>query len=400
MEEQGRPNLSLGEPPVGLRKKNGQSKWWFIGLILLQAAILIVVLPWGGGPDLSGTSRDGIGYAPELKETAMRLEDRGLKAGAARAWERFVDHSPASAERNKLLYRAGKLYFESGEYERAADAFVRAEVAGGDDPELEKLIAPKMVECLRRLGLYGEVGRELSRRVEVGGEETGRGRVLATFAGETFTEADLDRLIEQRVDRLLAMRGGSGQARARMLAERRTPDRKKALFQEILQTQLFTRRARELALDREEDFIEAREFLEESLLAERFLKEALQKIQPTEIDLKAFHGAYPDRYVDEESGKSLDFETARERVFEDYIRTKQREIMEKLAGDLMARYEVKILALPGEHQDADSDTPSEPAGMEKDGAKTDHAASPKDDPEKNPPENDTPDEKTGKESCS
>lgn len=63
--------------------------------------------------------------------------------------------------------------------------------------------------CLRRLGLYGEVGRELSRRVESGAEGVKKGNVLATLAGEELTEADLDRMIQRRVEQILSLQGAN-----------------------------------------------------------------------------------------------------------------------------------------------------------------------------------------------
>jgi hypothetical protein len=68
------------------------------------------------------------------------------------------------------------------------------------------------------------------------------------------------------------------------------------LLQELLQRELFTRRARELKLDREEAYLRARRTVEEDLLAKLFQDRELGKIQPTAVDLEAFHKAHPERY--------------------------------------------------------------------------------------------------------
>jgi hypothetical protein len=102
------------------------------------------------------------------------------------------------------------LFLQAEQFDRAAAALLRCEQAAEDDPALRKKVGPELVTCLRRLGLYGEVGRELSRRVEAGAEDVQQGKVLATLGGEPLTEADLDRLIERRVDQMLAMQGATG----------------------------------------------------------------------------------------------------------------------------------------------------------------------------------------------
>ena len=99
---------------------------------------------------------------------------------------------------------------QAEEFDRAAAAFVRSEQAAGGDA-LRRNIAPHLMTCLRRLGLYGEVGRELSRQVEVGAEKQERGQVLATLDGEPITDSDLDRMIERRVDQMLSMQEAAGQ---------------------------------------------------------------------------------------------------------------------------------------------------------------------------------------------
>ena len=83
-----------------------------------------------------------------------------------------------------MLYRVGGLLMDAEDFSGAVTALVEAEQLVSDDDELKSKLGPKIVECLRRLGRYGEVGRELSRQVEVGSGDTAQGNVLATLAGE------------------------------------------------------------------------------------------------------------------------------------------------------------------------------------------------------------------------
>jgi len=176
--------------------------------------------------------------------------------------------------------------------------------------DLRAKIAPRIVECLNRLGRYGEMGRELSRRVEVGGkdqaEKKGAKKVLATITGQALTEADLDRMIERRVDHLLALQGGGdAQQRQAILQQMSAPAARRQILQELLKTELFCRRARETGMDREDGFREARDQMVQSLLADRFLMRELEKIRPTEVDLESYFKANQSQYETPESLRAV-----------------------------------------------------------------------------------------------
>jgi hypothetical protein len=352
MTEEEKPKLTLGEAPKGLKAKTANNtKGLLITVVLLQMAAIAILLI--GRPDEGGSIGAtilGKAGADDLKTLAMELEERSLDRQSARAWERYLESRPDAEDRPQILYRIGKLYMNAEDYEQAAVALVRADLAAGDDQELSGRTGPKMVECLRKLGLHGEVSRELSRRVELGGEDTSGGRVLATLAGESITEADLDRLIERRVDQMLAVQGlpDSESARQALIDQLRSPSMIGQIFQEMLQTELFSRRAREMKLHEEESFLEAREFLLQQLLASRFMNGHLEKIQPTAVDLEAYYQAFKENYRDGESEEIPPLDQISDRVLQDYVARKQKELAEKLFGDLTVRYDVKILAMPGQ----------------------------------------------------
>ena len=297
------PKLSLGKPPGSLGGKfKGVSHRWFWLLVALQVAILVLVLTPAGdrrwpqdslAPDLD-----------QLKTLAQNLEEQNLDAQAAKAWQDYLQAAPNEPDRAEILYRAGKLYMQAEEFDEAAAALVQAKMAAGDDRrEIRNKIGQKLVECLRRLGLHGPAQRETTRLVEVGAEDLGRGRVLATVDGEPITEADLDRMVEHRVDQLMAMTGASGnfQQRDAMLEQLSTPEMRQQTLEQLLQRRLLCRRARELKLDEEEEFRRARTAMTEDLLGQRLLARELAKIQPTRVDLEAFYKTHEDRYREQES---------------------------------------------------------------------------------------------------
>ena len=309
MTDQERPNLSLGEPPDGLKHSLGSSAGhWPMVILLLQLAVLgcVAVLLMRPATTSAPSGAHGAVSPDLLRGTAMGLEERGLDEEAARAWLDYLDaEGRADAEIDEsaqIIYRAGKLFMQAQRFDKAAATLVRAELAAEGDKDLKALIGPKLVECLRRLGRYGEVGRELARQVKAGGEETGRGKVLATMAGETITEADLDRLVERRIDNMLEMQGAAHDATAReaILRQFSNPQVRQQLLQEILQSEVFCRRAREVGLDQREEYIKARDQLVESFLASRFLAQQLKTIRPTDVDLESYYQAHRKQYEEPE----------------------------------------------------------------------------------------------------
>jgi len=309
VSEDSKPQLDLGTPPGKLKNRGtggvGKAIWI---LMLLQVVTLACLIAASSGLRDGVSSDAGKANGEDWRAVAMQLEDKSLAGQAAHAWEEYLKHSPRADDRAEILYHIGKLYLEAEEYGPAAAAFVRCEEAAGDDALTQK-IGPHLITCLRRLGLYGEVGRELSRRVETGGEDAGKGQVLATLAGEAVTEADLDRMIEQRVDQMLAMQGAAGdeQTRQMLLKQFQSPQMRDRLFQELLQRELFTRRARELKLDRDEEFVRARQVMEEDMLARRFQDRELGRIQPTDVDLQAFYKAHEEQYEHPETLQAVSF---------------------------------------------------------------------------------------------
>ena len=310
MSEENKPQLSLGTPPGKLKGQAvgsiGKLVWLLVGLQILTIAGLFAALLRTNGDITTGAAKS---TGEDLRAVAMELEDKSLAGQSARAWEKYLDQSPVVEDRAEILYRVGKLYLQAEEYGPAATAFVRCEQAAGDNEGLKQKIGTQLVTCLRRMGLYGEVGRELSRRVEAGGDDVGRGKTLATLAGESLTDADLDRMIEQRVDQMLAMQGAAGdeQTRQMLLKQFAAPQMRERLFQELLQRELFTRRARELKLDQDEDFVRGRQAMEEDLLAGRFQDDQLSTIRPTDVDLQAYYNAHQDEYQEPESAEAAFF---------------------------------------------------------------------------------------------
>ncbi len=308
MTDEPKTDLNLGEPP-GRLKSNGQTSApvWALAFFSLQIVILVCVA-FSLVRSKEQPLRDEQGVSAEsLKAVALELENKSLPGQSAEAWENYLAAAPNTDARAEILYRIGQQYLKAEQYGDAAAAFVRCEQEGLDDESLKAKLGEHMITCLRRLGRYGEVARELSRRVEVGGDEVKQGRVLATLAGEPLTEADLDRMIERRVDTELSAQGGTiDQSRRKQLIQFYSrPESRQQLLQEMLRIQLFTRRARELKLDRSEQYLAMRDSIVETILANQFQTQLLQKIQPTDVDLEGFYKANTSQYQRPESVQAI-----------------------------------------------------------------------------------------------
>ncbi len=295
MTDTTQPRLELGPPPDSLtpRERRRLSVGALGGvLVVLQVTLLVWLMFFSersAEPSLSETAR-------EWRETALQLEERRLHAGAADAWVQSLSLSPESDERSAIWYRVGDLRRRSEDWSAAASAFVQAEVGLKESDPLRARIGPALIDCLRRLGLEGEVGRELAKRA--GGEPSTGEVVVARFAGEALTEADLDRLIERDVDRRIAALGPSATVdRQLWLEQRRTADSRRQFLEQWLEVELFGRRARELGIDRDPDYRAALELLQSQLLANRYLEQELKIIEPTRIDLEAHYQANASRWA-------------------------------------------------------------------------------------------------------
>ena len=168
-----RPQLSLGPPSEALQKKLRNVA---AGLAAVDRVAQLGRCGLSGGAAAAAPAHPPQGL-PALPRRARptnsrlwppQLEDKSLDAEAARAWEAYLAADPQCAERAEICYRIGRLHMQAEQFGPAAAALVRAEQAAGDDKDLKAKIGPRIVECLNRLGRYGEVGRELSRRVEAG----------------------------------------------------------------------------------------------------------------------------------------------------------------------------------------------------------------------------------------
>jgi len=290
-QRNGQPQLDLGKPVGKLAKASRPPGGrLLLVVVVLQIAVIVLLFVKPAAIATGGAAPD----RDTLRAIALDLEERGLHGEAASQWDLYLGAIPEGAEEARVLYRMGDLFFKARLFEKAAAAWIRAERSPGCDDALKETIGPKMVDCLRQIGLVGEVGRELARRTNAVGDAPSGSPVLATLGGEPFTESDLDRLIGFRVDRMLALQGaaGDGAMRQALVGQMSDPKVRQQVFSEIMRTELLSRRARDLDLGDGEEFKNALALAEQELLAAMLLEQELGKISSTPVDVEAYFNAH------------------------------------------------------------------------------------------------------------
>jgi parvulin-like peptidyl-prolyl isomerase len=305
------PRLDVAPPASMARAGHGRSRGGWMALLLLLVIALEAVLLWAvlgehGRRTPQGKAASGPSDSPDLlRAQALRLEEMGVAAEAARAWERYLDSGAGGArdERALVRYRAGKLWQEAGEFGAALAAYVRAEKEGLADEDARKAVGPRVVDCLRALGRYGAIRSELGRRTGGRPEEEDAGPVVASFAGEKLTRARFERIVEAEIETMLEPYAASldeetlAREKERLAKTYRDPEQAARILKDVVLKELLVRRARELGLDRDEGFREKLGDVENLLLAKTLRdREVEAGLKPTPSDIEGYYAAHREAY--------------------------------------------------------------------------------------------------------
>ncbi|NOZ23558.1 MAG: hypothetical protein GXP25_20975 [Planctomycetes bacterium] len=277
-----------------------------LSLILIVGIVNIIVSLSRGS---AAPPPAGAGLPPEAqKDLAMKLEKQELALPAAQAWEEYLTAAqPNTEERAKIWYRIGKLRQDSGAYDKALESYYTSERFAKLD-ELAPEISRRIQECLEAKGKFAALRYELAERVGVGKQKTaGADEVVAEIGPQKITKADLDRHIEERIERQLARFAAympeeqrKKQKEALLKRFSSTQERLQMLNQFIVEEILY-RKAR---ADKLADDPATRSLLKEaerSILAQRVIeKELADQIRITPGDLKTYYEAHKKKYVQPE----------------------------------------------------------------------------------------------------
>jgi hypothetical protein len=302
MSDQPRPNLSLPEAEGLHSMRRGVGVLSFLALVALLAVlvlqILIYVKPAPAEPRTAATAA----AADDWNDLALKATQRNLHGAAADAWSKLLGGTADREKRGKILYQLGVQQMQSGAYEPAVMSFWQAEQFLGAGHDLASTLTDRIAECLERLGKYDEKDRELRERVGVGIEKETAGKLCAEIGIEKIALHDLEARIAREVDLrlrwLLALSPDmEQQARKQLLAPYADPQKKLQKLYDLVGQQVLYRRGRELKIDQDPELSDLLAQTRIQLIANAVLAQELRdKIKPTEVDLRMYFQAHPDKF--------------------------------------------------------------------------------------------------------
>ncbi len=327
------PSPSLQAGPSGSKDAAGAP---FRLLVLLNLAVLVCLIGLLARSLLAPATVAPAADVEALKAAAADLEERGLYASAAATWQRFLDAAPDSPDRAELLLHLGDLRVRAEQYDRAAEAFALTRLAAPGDKELSEKAAAGLAACEDLSGHHGEVARLLAARRLKPPRKSDSPAVLSV-GDEKLTEADLERLMAQQVERTLAAEGALGDNARRQAALRQldNPVVRARFLRMVVQNDLFLRRARELKLDQDEEFARAREQAIDGLLLQRLLGQEIRVAPPTPADLEAYYKSHEADFRQPDSIHVIAVRVADDKAAADFLaKVKTAEDFRKAADAL------------------------------------------------------------------
>ncbi|MCP4593252.1 MAG: hypothetical protein GY842_21145 [bacterium] len=245
----------------------------------------------------------------DLRAIAMKLEDRNLPAAAAAAWKRHLASSSLGAmDRAKILYRVGKLEYQSEQYQQAVASLYLAERLVGDgDADLTHKITMQVRECLQKMGRYSELTREMAARAEPHPDaDSGLAdrQVVAQIGAERITIVDFERMLQAQVDAAVAARAGlspeqAGEFRKQTLKQLADPQARAQFLHQMVASRVLASEAKSAKLNESADYRQRLMAFADDLLASTLMTEELGKrATVTPEDAERFFQANSERYAE------------------------------------------------------------------------------------------------------
>ncbi len=271
-------------------------------LICLSGALTILL--WRGMPAASTQEKDSSLSTDDLKELALKMEDRGVTDESARFWSQYLESPGLSRkETASASFRLGTLYQKDRQWGKALSWYYQADRLS-QDAELSADVGRRIQECLEGMGAVTALRRELKERTSVSTKaDVSESACVAEIDGEKFFRADLESLVESEVDmKLKALRGQLQGETARKERERLIKEMTGlSALRERLNTfaveEVLSREARRLGMDKNEDVQDYLRHIERQLLAQRLLtKEISSRLNITSTDINNHYLANKDRF--------------------------------------------------------------------------------------------------------
>lgn len=309
MTENQAPQLRLPQRPAPRAAGSGAAK---LACVLLLVVIVLqgYALTRSHGENTHAGAESAAGAEPaDLKAVAMKLEDRNLAAAGAEAWQQYLARcSLEPLERAKVLYRIGRLQAQSEQYEPAmASLYLAERLADGRDDRLSHQIAMQVSTCLKKLGRYSELTREMAARATPGAQDdadlSGR-RVVAEIGQEQITLADFEAMLQAQVDAMISAQPGlpAGRAdefRKQALRQLSDPQARAQMLHQMIGTRVLAAEARQSKRDESPQYRERLVSFADDLLASMQMEEEIgRRAAVTPEDAERYYETNQDRYTE------------------------------------------------------------------------------------------------------
>lgn len=288
------------------------------GLYALFAAGLVVVVvnvvltvALVRRPAGSAVTTAGILSADGQKNLALKFEKQGLTMRAVGAWKEYLT-LPATSndETARILYRMGTLYQEAGDYDMALDSYYRSESCAAV-AEIAQEISRRTAKCLESLGKFSALRYELDERVGANtNSKTAGAEVVAELGSRKITREELDRRIEDQIERQLARFAAAApeevvqKQKEAMFQRASTSTERLQALNSMVAEELLYRRAIELKMGDDPKVRDTIRDMEKSVLAEKALRTELAgQIKITRSDIDTWYQAHKKEYVTPEKAR-------------------------------------------------------------------------------------------------
>jgi hypothetical protein len=301
------PNLQVPQAAGKSGRGGGLSGTAFVLLlIVLVVQILSFFVSPKGEVRSRWTGHDEPLGVEQIRKAALELEDKNIPREAAAMWEKYLQHASLTAvEAGNVRYLIGKNLQNAGAFPDAFAQFVQAEMlVGQSNPELLQQISLARIDCLRRMGRYAELARELNRRAT--GGQTGEGlagqQVVAEVGGQKLTVADFDRMLANAIELAVQSRLGISQEEAEALRRRAheqftEPQARAQQLQRLIAQQVLADEARQRGLHEQPAFRERLTAVADGILSDALLHEEIGKrATVTDADVHRYYEANKERY--------------------------------------------------------------------------------------------------------
>lgn len=302
-------NLEVPQAKDPPPNRGGLSGLAFVLLLILL--VVNVMRFFVAPPGTISTSRSvgdsGMPGADQIKSVAIDLENKNISAEAADLWERYLEMANlTSFEAGNVRYRVGKLRQTAGQYDKAFAQYALAEKLLGDSsPDLNQEISLRRVECLRKLGRWAEVAREMADRATIGADDSGASgqQVVAEIDGQKITVAEFDQLLSNQIEMAVNSRLGLSSEDQNALRRRAheqfaDPQIRQRELQRIVAMRVLAQEARKRDLDKSTEFRDRLQAVADSILGQTLLfEESSKRGTVTDDDVERFYRANTERYA-------------------------------------------------------------------------------------------------------